>query len=139
MGKFVHNAGRWTTVVMCLTSLTASNLTNCSRPSLPPPVPVVVKGFQEIDPENPPTEGVWATWDDARALALAQQQERLDAMHEVADLTQDNALLKAQMQAQIEANQQLTTGWRAWLMSWGLPLGLLCGLGLGVGIALGVK
>lgn len=120
--------------------LTSYGCAHVASPAASLPVLMYVdKGFVPIDSDNPPTDGVWASWDDAKALANNNRLERLELAGRNIDLDAQNHLLQKKLQAKEEEAIQLSSGWRSWLAHWGIPIGLLCGFGLGIGIAIGVK
>jgi hypothetical protein len=108
-------------------------------PVIQPSSMFVDKGFQPIEKENPPTNGVWATWDDARSLANNNRLERLELARRNIELSSQNELLSKKIEMKEIESQQYQTGYKSWLAHWGIPLGLLCGIGLGIGVAVGVK
>jgi hypothetical protein len=99
----------------------------------------VDRGFQPIDAANPPKDGVWATWDDAKAIANNNRLERFELTRKNIELESASSLLQKKFEAKEQEAIDLSSGWRSWLAHWGLPVGLLCGLGLGIGIAIGVQ
>lgn len=108
-------------------------------PVAPPSSMYVGNGFVPIDSKNPPTDGVWASWEDAKALANNNRLERLELVGKNIELEAQNDILQKKLQDKDEEVIQLSSGWKSWLAHWGVPIGLLCGFGLGIGIAIGVK
>lgn len=96
-------------------------------------------GFKAIDPSSLPTDGVWASWDEALTIANNNKIERAQYSNEIAGLRKNNEYLSKKLNESEENNRINNTGYRAWLSSWGLPLGLLCGVGVGLGLGLGLK
>lgn len=122
------------TVIVTLTSY------GCAHVEIPQASSMYVeRGFRPIDSSNPPTDGVWATWDDARALANNNRLERFGLMSKNIDLESQNKLLQKKLEAKEEEIEQYDNGYRSWLAHWGIPIGLLCGLGLGIGIVIGAR
>lgn len=96
-------------------------------------------GLQEIDPENPPMEGLWTSWNDATAMANFLRSERIKTDTKIAfalrdrDIANHNAgVLKMQLD---DANSPS----KRWWMTWGFPIGLGIGTILGVIVPVAIQ
>lgn len=98
--------------------------------------PTAIEGIREIDPENPPYEGVWMPWPDAIDFARHLRDERVANETKIVLITKDldiaNYKLK-QDEKQLEGAPV-----RQWWLTWGFPLGLTFGVIVGVIVPLSI-
>ena len=95
---------------------------------------VIKKGLQPIDPENPPIDGVWSTWEDAAAIANNQRRERADLFIKMNQTAEERDIALARLAKAQEEMEKNNKGIDKWIKQWGLPVGIVLGFGLGVGI-----
>lgn len=102
------------------------------------PAPVVLNGMQEIDPESPPMEGVWMTWEDAYAMATYMRQQRVDYETKL-ELEKKSSTI-AKQHADLLEKQLLDDNSPAkkWWLTWGFPIGLGIGTILGVVVPIAI-
>lgn len=98
-------------------------------------------GLQEIDKNNPPTDGVWMTWESAYYLAKFQQQQRMQCNESILQSKKETELCKVDLnsaQKMLNANNSAINNW---LGVWGIPLGILIGgiIGAAIPIAVGAN
>lgn len=99
----------------------------------------VKSGFVPIDKENPPTDGVWATWEDARAIAINNEAERTKFLLQINSIESDRDVALMRLNSAEKKLEQETSGIGQWLKKWGLPVGLLVGMGAGIGISFAAR
>lgn len=97
------------------------------------------QGIIPIDPENPPRDGVWMSWQDAIAMATNKRHERQEFMivNEQIKLERDLAQMRLEKtsKALSEAESPMAKFWK----TWGFPIGILLGFGVGFGTFLLVR
>jgi len=94
--------------------------------SVPAPV---LSGVHEIDPNSPPTDGVWMSWADANAMAVEKRNERLLLQEkelvckkEISRLNLYNESMVKQIKNDIK---------NSWWYVWGFPIGIVAGVLVG--------
>ena len=97
------------------------------------------EGAQEIDPLNPPTNGVWMTWEDAYSLAKFQREQRISLNNKILDAEKDKEICGIKLQKTEKALQEQDSSVKKWFNTWGFPIGIIVGgiLGATLPIALG--
>lgn len=97
-------------------------------------------GIRQIDPINPPLDGVWMTWSDAKNLADYQRQERVSCSITVLDVEKDREICGISLKKTEKALQEQDGSVNKWFNKWGFPLGVIIGglIGVAVPIAIGV-
>lgn len=95
---------------------------------------LIKNGMQPIDPEKPPTDGVWASWEDAIAISNNQRKERSDLFIKINQTAEERDIAMARLVKTQEELEKNNKGIDKWLKQWGLPVGIVLGFGLGVGI-----
>lgn len=93
----------------------------------------VEHGILPIDPENPPINGVWMSWEDAIAMANNKRKERREFLVLGERLKLDKELTQARLEkteTQLkEAESPMGKFWK----TWGFPIGIILGFGIGFG------
>ena len=95
---------------------------------------VIKKGMQPIDPDNPPVDGVWSTWEDAAAIANNQRRERAELYIKINQTSEERDIALARLAKAQEEFEKNNKGIDKWVKQWGLPVGIVLGFGLGVGV-----
>jgi len=112
---------------------------SCAAPIKLEPIVVdysKLKGLNEIDPKNPPKDGVWMSWPDATSMAVNQRNQRLGCQEkdlqcqkEIAKLNLANEQLEKQIKTDIRAS---------WWYNWAFPIGILTGFIVGAVVPIAV-
>lgn len=98
-----------------------------------------LRGAQEIDPNNPPIDGIWMTWDDAWQLALQSRQERLNLELKILQSNQERDIFRYRLMATDKALQEQNSPGKKFWSQWGFVIGIAAGFLGGVGTAIGVQ
>ncbi|WP_288980379.1 hypothetical protein [uncultured Flavobacterium sp.] len=98
-------------------------------------------GLQEIDKNNPPTDGVWMTWENAYYLAKFQQQQRMQCNESILQSKKEIELCKVDLNSTQKMLNSNNSAIGNWLGVWGIPLGILIGgiIGASIPIAVGAN
>lgn len=98
-------------------------------------------GLQEIDKNNPPTDGVWMTWENAYYLAKFQQQQRMQCNESILQSKKETELCKVDLNSTQKMLNSNNSAISNWLGVWGIPLGILIGgiIGASIPIAVGAN
>lgn len=89
-------------------------------------------GFREINPSSLPTEGVWATWEDAEVIANNNKIEIMQYKDEISYISSKNKLLEDRLAVEEELNKENKSPYKSWMATWGAPLGIIIGIGAGI-------
>lgn len=89
--------------------------------------------FLVIDFKNPPKNGIWMSWEDAKIYSNRLQKERLDWKRYAYRQQRELELEKARRQMLEQNATAIQTGYEKFWIEWGFPLGI--GLGLVTGVA----
>ena len=90
------------------------------------------EGMQEIDPENPPHDGVWMDWNNALAFGNSLRNERVANEIEVSNLRKDKAIAEYRAEAAKKQLIEDNSPAKKWWLTWGFPIGLGIGTILGI-------
>lgn len=124
-----------------LSTLCAISLASCASAqpvvvaARPSSMPAPVFDFVEVTPGDcspPLSEGVFMTWDSARALVSASKKRELN--HELVRLSLEERAALAESRAR-QSEDALSRA-QSWLSQWGFPVGLGIGLVAAVGSAI---
>lgn len=99
----------------------------------------IISGIKEIDPNDPPRDGVWMTWNDAYSLAKYQREQRISCDLKSSELEKDNEICASKLSRANNALNSQDGSIKKWFNTWGFPLGIIVGgiIGAVVPIAIG--
>ncbi len=98
-----------------------------------------LSGAQEIDPNNPPVDGIWMTWDDAWQLAIQSRQERLNLELKILQSNQERDIFRYKLMNTEKILQDQYSPAKKFWSEWGFVIGMAAGFLGGVGTAIGVQ
>jgi hypothetical protein len=132
-------------IVVALTS-------NCAAPMVarkPPKVPATMPSTEDddtdeyfalIDPDSPPTDGVWMSWEKARRYVQDKRADELRQKTRELDLQEQRDLEKVRREGAERREKEAIKIADSWWSRWGAYVTGLVGLTLGItGAALVVR
>lgn len=92
------------------------------------------KGLKQIEKDNPPSEGVYMSWDDAYIMAYMNKKERLQCQEMRITLTSEIDKLKSINNDCKKTVSDVNTS--KWWATWGMPIGIISGIVIGATVPL---
>lgn len=97
-----------------------------------PPIKDEWLGIQEIDPQNPPRNGLWMNWEDAYAMAIYNRKQRVNYETSLINANKDREIFKRELETTRKQLADANSPAKSWWLTWGFPIGL------GIGVLLGI-
>lgn len=116
----------------CAAPVKRINVSEPLRIQAPPASDPFVTGIQEIDPENPPKEGLWLSWPDAVAMASYLRRSRADNETKIAVIMKERDIATYKLKMAEKQIEESNSPAKHWWLTWGFPIGLGLGVVLGV-------